>query len=104
MIESIEEFRVKMHKDIHHIIMANFPTDFDLTDQQKTVVTDTIMKTVPASEWATSEPQEGAYVDALKAAADSDPGGFPCSDDILKKVVGFKLLTEFPKWDLTQLQ
>lgn len=104
MIKSIEDFRKKMHQEIQRVIMTNFPTDFDLTDQQKTVVTDTMMKTLPVSEWATSEPQEGVYVDALRAAADSDPGSFPCADDVLKKVVGFKLLTEFPKWDLTQLQ
>jgi hypothetical protein len=104
MIKSIEEFRKRVHRDIQQIILTNVPINFDLTEQQKIIITDTMMKTVPSSEWATSVPQEGVYVDALKSAADSDPGSFPCSEHILKKVAGFKLLTEFPKWDLTDLQ
>jgi hypothetical protein len=98
-IRSIHNFRHAVRLRFAKKILAGFP-DWGMTQGQKTVLLDSILKTTPMAKLLDEDLQENLYEDALIAVMDKDPATFPQADKIMRPVVRARLLTAFPNWCL----
>jgi len=83
--------------------MKQFP-EWGLTDSQKRVVVDTMLKTVPILDMASFEPQSCLYLNSLELAVSSNPEKFERIDETLRHLFGEKFSIRFPNWPLSDLQ
>jgi len=83
--------------------MNQFP-EWHLTDSQKRIVVDKLLKTLPISDMATFELEDAFYLNALVPAISSHPDKFKSIDETLRHLFGKKFLCKFPDWPFTDVQ
>jgi hypothetical protein len=103
MIRVVQNFRHAMRLRFSKNILAGFP-DWGMTQGQKTVLLDSILKTTPLATLMSEDLHEAVYAIALISAKSNDPASFQNITDLKHPIVRRRLLAAFPDWNLSKKQ
>jgi len=100
MVRAIDNFRHAMRLRFANQILAGFP-NWGMTQGQKTVLLNNILKMTPLATLMSEDLQEAVYDRALISAMSNDPASFPNAVNILLPSFRRRLHAAFPGWDLS---